>query len=87
MGQLRVTTVDALPGLDEQGFAVAAADAPGIDGRRYTVLVAVATQVETTALGRSTEFALIGAVGLVALLGCGDDLRHRPGAAPGRADA
>ena len=69
VGQLRVTTVDALPGLDEQGFAVAAADAAGIDGRRYTVLVAVATQVETTALGRSTEFALIGAVGLVALLG------------------
>jgi signal transduction histidine kinase len=69
VGQLRVTTVDALPGLDEQGFAVAAADASGIDGRRYTVLVAVATQVETTALGRSTEFALIGAVGLVALLG------------------
>ena len=68
VGQLRVTTVDALPGLDEQGFAVAAADAAGIDGRRYTVLVAVATQVETTALGRSTEFALIGAVGLVALL-------------------
>jgi len=69
VGQLRVTTVDALPGLDEQGFAVAAADAAGLDGRRYTVLVAVATQVETTALGRSTEFALIGAVGLVALLG------------------
>ena len=69
VGQLRVTTVDALPGLDEQGFAVAAADAAGLVGRRYTVLVAVATQVETTALGRSTEFALIGAVGLVALLG------------------
>ena len=50
-------------------YAVAAADAPGLDGRRYTVLVAVPTRVETTALGRSTEFALIGAVGLVALLG------------------
>ena len=48
---------------------MAAADAPGLDGRRYTVLVAVATQVESTALGRSTEFALIGAVGLVVLLG------------------
>ena len=69
LGDLHVITVDALPGLDEQGFAVAAADAVGSDGRRYTVLVAVATQVETTALGRSTEFALIGAVGLVALLG------------------
>ena len=34
VGQLRVTTVDALPGLDEQGFAVAAADAAGLDGRR-----------------------------------------------------
>jgi len=69
VGKLTVKTVDALPGLDEKGFAVAAADAVGSDGRRYTVLVAVATQVETTALGRSTEFALIGAVGLVALLG------------------
>ena len=48
---------------------MAAADALGLDGRRYTVLVAVATQVESTALGRSTEFALIGAVGLVVLLG------------------
>src|SRR6476469_9731492 len=65
VGELTVKTVDALPGLDEKGFAVAV----GSDGRRYTVLVAVATQVETTALGRSTEFALIGAVGLVALLG------------------
>ena len=68
-GQLRVTVVDSVPGLDGKGFAVAAADAPGLDGRRYTVLVGVATQVETSALGRSTEFALIGAIGLVALLG------------------
>ena len=68
-GVLTVRTVDGLPGGPDQGFAVAAADAQGLDGRRYTVLVAVATQVESTALGRSTEFALIGAVGLVVLLG------------------
>jgi HAMP domain-containing protein len=66
-GELRVT-VDEVPGLSGN-YAVAAADAPGLDGRRYTVLVAVPTRVETTALGRSTEFALIGAIGLVALLG------------------
>ena len=69
VGQVRVTTVSSLPGMTRRGFAVAVADAPGLDGRRYTVLVAVATQVETTALGRSSEFALIGAVGLVVLLG------------------
>ena len=32
------------------------------------MLVAVATEVETTALGRSMEFAVIGAIGLIALL-------------------
>jgi signal transduction histidine kinase len=69
VGQLEVTIVGSLPGVEQRGFAVATADATGLDGRRYTVLVAVATRVETTALGRSTEFALIGAVGLVALLG------------------
>jgi len=69
VGQVRVTTVSSLPGMAQRGFAVAVADAPGLDGHRYTVLVAVATQVETTALGRSSEFALIGAVGLVVLLG------------------
>ena len=67
-GELRVSVVDDVPGLSGH-YAVAAADAPGLDGRRYTVLVAVPTRVETTALGRSTEFALIGAIGLVALLG------------------
>src|SRR6478752_185212 len=40
VGELTVKTVDALPGLEEKGFAVAAADAVGSDGRRYTVLVA-----------------------------------------------
>ncbi|MFL6152601.1 MAG: sensor histidine kinase [Ornithinibacter sp.] len=68
-GQLRVTLVDSVPGLDEQGFAVAAADALRRDGRRYTVLVAVSTRAGAAALKRSTEFALIGAIGLVALLG------------------
>ena len=48
---------------------MAAADAPGLDGRRYTVIVATATRVETTALGRAMEFAVIGAIGLVAVLG------------------
>ena len=40
----------ALPGLEERGFVVAVADAPSSNGRRYTVLVAVATRVDTTAL-------------------------------------
>ncbi len=68
-GELRVTTVDSLPGLDDREFAVAAADARRPEGRRYTVLVAVASRPGADALGRSTEFALIGAVGLAALLG------------------
>ncbi len=68
-GGLQVTTVDSVPGLDEQGFAVAAADAVRPDGRRYTVLVAVGTRAGDAALRRAAEFALIGAIGLVALLG------------------
>jgi signal transduction histidine kinase len=68
-GAVRVTTVESLPGLDDRGFAVAAADTRRPDGRRYTVLVAVGSRAGADALGRSTEFALIGAVGLVALLG------------------
>ena len=48
---------------------MAAADTRRPDGRRYTVLVAVGSRAGADALGRSTEFALIGAVGLVALLG------------------
>jgi len=67
-GVPRVAVAGAVPGLPGN-YAVAAADAPGLDGRRYTVLVAVPTRVETTALGHSTEFALIAAIGLVALLG------------------
>lgn len=67
-GGVTVTVVDGVPGLDGRGYAVAASTAPGLDGRRYTALVAVATRVEDTVLGRSVEFALIAAIGLVALL-------------------
>ena len=87
-GQVRVTTVELAAGAGPSGASRWPPPTPaGLDGRRYTVLVAVATQVETTALGRSTEFALIGAVGLVGAARRRDDLRHRPGPAPGRADA
>src|SRR5512139_283791 len=41
VGQLEVTIVGSLPGVEQRGFAVATADATGLDGRRYTVLVAV----------------------------------------------
>ena len=68
-GELRVTTVEYVPGVGEQGFAVAATDAVLPDGHRYTVLVAVTTRAGAAAFSRSTELALIGAVGLVALLG------------------
>ena len=63
-----VTVVDAVPGLDGRGYAVAASTTPGLDGRQYTALVAVATRVENTVFGQSLEFALIAAIGLVALL-------------------
>jgi signal transduction histidine kinase len=49
-------------------YAVAAADAVGLDDSHYTAIVAVPTGVDTTALGRSMEFALIGALGLMAVL-------------------
>jgi signal transduction histidine kinase len=67
-GGVRVDVVDEVPGLDGQGYAVAVANGLGLDGRRYSALVVVPTRVETTALGRSLELAVIGAVGLVALL-------------------
>ena len=57
-----------LPGVGRGGYAVAVADSPGLDGRRYSAVVAVPTRVETTALGRSLELATIGAIGLVVLL-------------------
>lgn len=68
-GELRVTMVDSLPGLEDQGFAVAATDTVRPDGRRFTVLVAAGTRAGAAALSGSTELALIVAVGLVALLG------------------
>lgn len=67
-GRVSSTLVTTLPGLGSRRFAVAAADAVGVDDTRYTAIVAVPTRVESTALGRSLEFALIGALGLVALL-------------------
>lgn len=68
-GEVRVSVTGALPGIDDGTYAVAAADAVGLDGEHYTVIVATPTRIETTALGRSLEFAVIGAVGLVAILG------------------
>ena len=67
-GGVRVNVVEEVPGLGAGRYAVAVADSPGLDGRRYSALVAVPTRVETTALGRSLELAVIGAVGLVVLL-------------------
>jgi signal transduction histidine kinase len=68
-GEQRLETVDGIPGLPDGQYVVAAGDAVARDGTHYTVLVGVATRVEATALGQSAEFALIGAIGLVALLG------------------
>jgi signal transduction histidine kinase len=67
-GEPRIDSVDDVPGMPPGRYVVAAADAESSAGDHYTVLVAVATQVEATALGQSAEFALIGAIGLVALL-------------------
>ncbi len=67
-GEQRIDSVDDVPGLPPGRYVVAAADAVSSTGDHYSVLVAVATQVEATALGQSAEFALIGAIGLVALL-------------------
>lgn len=66
--QLQVVVEEGLPGLGGREYAVAAAEATSLDGGQYDVLVAVATEVETTAIGRSMEFAVIGAIGLIALL-------------------
>jgi signal transduction histidine kinase len=68
-GEQRLVTVDQVPGLPEGQYIVAVGEAVARDGSRYSVLVGVATRVEATALGQSAEFALIGAIGLVALLG------------------
>ena len=68
-GGQELVRVDSIPGLPTGGYVVDVTDAVGVDGQHYTVAVAVATRVEATALGQSAEFALIGAIGLVALLG------------------
>jgi signal transduction histidine kinase len=68
-GQQRLVRVDSIPGLSASSYIVDVADAVGRDGKHYSVLVGVATQAEETALGQSAEFALIGAIGLIALLG------------------
>lgn len=67
-GSSDIRKVDSLPGRSEGSYIVAGADGRSMDGRRYTVLVGVPTRIEATALGQSTEFATIGAVGLAALL-------------------
>ncbi len=68
-GEQRLVTADGIEGLPDGAYVVAVSDAVAADDTHYTVLVGVATQVEATALGQSAEFALIGAIGLVALLG------------------
>ena len=68
-GDVRETVTGALPGVEDGTYAIAVTDARGTDGRTYFVIVASPTRVETTALGRSLEFGIIGAVGLVAILG------------------
>ncbi|HEX6917111.1 MAG TPA: histidine kinase dimerization/phospho-acceptor domain-containing protein, partial [Phycicoccus sp.] len=68
-GGQQLVRVDSIRGLPAGGYVVDVTDAVGVDGQHYTVAVAVATRVEATALGQSAEFALIGAIGLVALLG------------------
>ncbi len=68
-GSVRLGTVDDVPGQPSGSWVVAAADAVSPNGEHYTLLVGVPTRVEATALGQSTEFAFIGAVGLIALLG------------------
>jgi signal transduction histidine kinase len=67
-GEMRLTTVGGISGMPDGDYVVGSADAVARTGQHYTVLVGVATRVETTALGRSAEFALIGAIGLIALL-------------------
>ncbi len=67
-GEVRLGSIEGVPGQPEGAYVVAAADAATAAGDRYTILVAVPTRAEASALGQSTEFAVIAAVGLVALL-------------------
>ena len=68
-GTVRVTQTGSLAGVGDGTYAVAVGDVTGLDGRHYSVIIATPTRVETTALGRSLEFGIIGAIGLVAILG------------------
>jgi signal transduction histidine kinase len=68
-GGQELVRLESIPGLPEGGYVVDVTDAVGQDGQHYTIAVAVATHVEATAFGQSAEFALIGAIGLVSLLG------------------
>ena len=86
-GQVRSSVVGTLPGVGGGRYAVAVADALGHDGRHYRAIVAVPTRVETTALGRSLEFALHRRARPHRPPRGGDGLRRRPGPAAGRPDA
>ena len=66
--EVRMGRLDEVPGKDAGAWVVAAADASD-DEDHYTILVAVPTRVESTALGQAVEFAAIGAIGLIAVLG------------------
>lgn len=61
--------VDDIAGQPEGAWVVAATDGTTPEGEHYTLVVGVPTRLEVTVLGQSTEFAFIGAVGLIALLG------------------
>ncbi|QIM21847.1 two-component sensor histidine kinase [Phycicoccus sp. HDW14] len=67
--EVRLGEVDDLPGQPAGAWVVAATDGTSPEGEHYTLVVGVPTRVEATALGQSTEFAFIGAIGLIALLG------------------
>ena len=68
-GAARVEVIGDVPGLGDGTYAVATVAARGPDDEPYTVIVATPTRIEATLLGRSLEFALVGAIGLVAVLG------------------
>jgi signal transduction histidine kinase len=66
--EVQVVVDDDIVGFEGREYAIAMMDATARDGRRYAVLVAVATDVGTSALGATAEFAFVGGLILVALL-------------------
>ena len=66
--EVQVLVDDDVAGFEDREYAIAMMDATSRDGRRYAVLVAVATDVGASALGPTVEFAIVGGVILVALL-------------------